>query len=151
MREVTMPSRPCTVNGVHYPSGPLTAFYEPHEEAFMRELRERMGALPAGPERTALVEEARAIHEMKALLGGRIVPDGEQATLEFNEDTPSALDALRTMEGLEEKDPRWRLPDGVKKMMAGQTTLLDPAPPAGALRLPYSERDDLPDEEAPAV
>lgn len=52
--------------------GGLTAYYEPHELADFEERGKKAAALPKGsPERNALVQEARVIHQLKANLGAR--------------------------------------------------------------------------------
>jgi hypothetical protein len=84
---LTLPSRPVRVgereffpNGV--PSVPLTASYEPHERSEMLTRIHRLEGF-GGPcaARTALLDETRALHEIKALFGARLLTADEEHAL----------------------------------------------------------------------
>lgn len=84
---LTMPSRPIARGESDYfpqgvPSRPLDATYEAHERAEMLGMVGAAEALGEGPRRTALLEEIRVLHELKALFDGRVLTLDESLAFE---------------------------------------------------------------------
>jgi hypothetical protein len=65
----------------------VPAQYEPHELDLMRQLKDKLSGMEAGPERTRLLNEVMLIHEMKARFDGYVLNDEEHAAL-WRQDEP---------------------------------------------------------------
>jgi hypothetical protein len=131
----TLPSRECTSrwDGLHYPSEPLAAEYEPHEEEVVRGLMKLAREHPKGSEEyERLLSEVRLIHEAKALLGARVLTDEERRAV--TDEEAAQTDAFAEAQAHNEAHPKFAIPaKAMKEIGEGQTTLI---PPEGTTPLP---------------
>lgn len=124
------------------------ADYDEHEAAEMRRLvRLYEEAAPGSKEREEALNSLRTLHEIKALLDGRMLTDDEAAAFgpPRARETPSA--APMTLPGMHKPEPV------VKHAPALQASLLDvpaPVPKEKATKAAKAERDNWvePDEKA---